>query len=178
MRLLVVRHGETESNVKKVIQGQLPGALTQKGIEQSKAVAEELAGEEFDAIYTSDLKRCLDTATFIAEHHKQIPLIASPHLREISFGSYEGKPAVELDWSTVEGDFYHRQAGGGESILQLQSRVMEFVEKISTLHSSGNVLLVTHGGPMRVIKANLERVFLEDLYKDRIENCTVWSFDL
>lgn len=178
MRLLVVRHGETESNLNKIIQGQLPGKLTQKGIEQSKAVAKELAAEELDAIYTSDLKRCLDTAAFIAEHHKQIPLISSPHLREISFGSYEGKPAISLDWSTIEGDFYHRTPGGGESIVMLQERVMRFIEKISTLHSEGTVLLVTHGGPMRVIKANLERVPAEDLFKDRIENCTVWEFTL
>ena len=62
MRLILTRHGETEDNVKEILQGQAGGKLTAKGIEQAKKLALRLKKEKIDKIYVSDLKRAVDTA--------------------------------------------------------------------------------------------------------------------
>ena len=61
MRLILTRHGQTEENVKRILQGHMPGKLTPLGIEQAKKLASRLKDENIDAIYSSDLARTTDT---------------------------------------------------------------------------------------------------------------------
>lgn len=82
MRLIITRHGETEENTAGIIQGHLPGKLSDRGIAQAKKVALRLKNEKIDAIYSSDLARTSDTAKEIAKFHPTIPIEFVKELRE------------------------------------------------------------------------------------------------
>ena len=87
--VVTVRHGETDWNVNHRIQGQLPVALNARGEAQALAVADRLAGEAIDAIYSSDLVRAMQTAEAIAVRH-EMPPVPDVRLREWSLGVLEG----------------------------------------------------------------------------------------
>ena len=95
MRLILVRHGETEENIKKLIQGQLQGILTDNGKKQAGELAERLKHEKIDAIYTSDSARAYDTAKEVHKHHTNIPLLLDKRLRERYWGALEGRHQSE-----------------------------------------------------------------------------------
>ena len=82
MKLILTRHRETEENKEGILQGWLPGHLSLEGKRQAKLVAQRLQDVKVDFIYTSDLKRCLDTASEIAKRHKNAKLIKDKRLRE------------------------------------------------------------------------------------------------
>src|SRR5712691_6348769 len=87
--LLLVRHGETDWNAEHRWQGHADVPLNARGRKQAKALAEELAPQGVDAIYTSDLSRARDTAAIVGER-LGVPVVLDPDLREIDVGSREG----------------------------------------------------------------------------------------
>lgn len=92
MRILFVRHGRTEENDKGILQGWNPGTLTQEGRQQGRKAASKLAREKIKAIYSSDLKRCMDTAQIIGEV-LSLPVEAREELRERHLGAWTGQPS-------------------------------------------------------------------------------------
>lgn len=78
MRITAVRHGETLGNVKHITQSHTPGELTAKGVEQAHKLGILLKDEEFDAVYCSDLRRAVDTASIIVTYHPSLKLITTP----------------------------------------------------------------------------------------------------
>lgn len=84
MRVYVIRHGESESNLKKIWSGQFDAKLTEKGKEDAKKVGEVLKGVSFDKIYTSDLSRAMDTAKIAIP---DCSFETSPLLREVDMGA-------------------------------------------------------------------------------------------
>ena len=90
MRITTIRHGETDWNRERKPQGSRDIALNEAGIMQAEKLAVRLAHEPCEIIYTSDLVRAKKTAEIINTHHN-VELIASPRLRESSFGEFEGK---------------------------------------------------------------------------------------
>lgn len=156
MKVILVRHGETEENVRGISQGHFDSKLNENGKRQAKLVAERLKNEKVDAIYTSDLTRAYDTAVQIHKYHK-CDLIKNEKLRERRKGKYEGKPNTirddrikELNISYDEFDF-----DGGETFFQVRKRVRHFLDKIVNLHKGQNVLLVSHGEAIMAIFLNL-----------------------
>ena len=135
LTLVLVRHGESTWNERRVVQGQTEGArLTERGRSQSFAAATSLRHHHFDAFYTSDLARALETAAVFTE---VLGLIATstPALRERSFGVCEGRPVGELT-PEVTGIADHvvvdatASAATGESLDDLYQRVGPFVEQL------------------------------------------------
>jgi len=116
-RLVMVRHGETDLNKQRIIQGQSDTVLNNIGQQQARLVAKVLRSELFDAIWSSPLRRALDTAQYINEyHHKEIEIHDA--LLERSFGDYEGKPVSALiaDEKSKETDLFTRLMPNGESL--------------------------------------------------------------
>ncbi|KAK0551427.1 hypothetical protein OC846_003297 [Tilletia horrida] len=108
LRVLLVRHGETNENVAGIIQGQLDTDLNPHGRAQAQCVAQALADEQIDEVYTSSLRRAVDTATAIHQANKSIqqrgiPLLQEPRLMERYFGVLQGKVWKGGDRSGVEG---------------------------------------------------------------------------
>jgi broad specificity phosphatase PhoE len=166
--LLLVRHAETEWNREGRWQGHADPPLNEAGRAQAHALAATLAGEHLDAIYSSDLRRAAETAEILGAALGR-PVTPDPDLREIDVGSWSGLTRKEVaerfpDWDTHD----------GESLDELQARVVAAVRRIADRHADGLVLIVTHGGSIR----SLER-YLHGESAHVLANCEVCrlSFD-
>jgi len=155
-RLIAVRHGETAWNVDTRIQGQLDIPLNDKGRWQARRAGQALADESIDAIYSSDLARAWETAQAIAQPHA-LAVTPEVQLRERGFGHFEGRTFREIEaelpeqaqrWRTRDPEF---APAGGESLLDLRSRVTQAVAGIAARHPGQQVVLVAHGGVMDVL---------------------------
>jgi broad specificity phosphatase PhoE len=156
--LLLVRHGETDWNADGRLQGQTDRPLSEFGRRQARQLADELAGEELEAIYASDLSRARETAEIIGER-LGLPTVLDPDLREKDWGTWEGLTAVERD----------RVEFVGESTEAHQERTLHALRRIAERHPGGRVLVVTHGGSMRRVQtASL------GLALPVVENCGRW----
>ena len=93
--LFLVRHGETEDNVRQIMQGQSQGRLTLHGVEQAETLARQLADEPIDAFLSSDLRRAVDTAAILAAPH-HLPVETTPLLRERDWGDFTGRSITDL----------------------------------------------------------------------------------
>jgi probable phosphoglycerate mutase len=150
-----VRHGETDWNVEKRLQGQLDVPLNAVGRAQARAVARSLAAECFSAVYSSDLSRAMDTASEIAQA-LGLTVQPTPSLRERHFGVYQGLTQDEAQRSDPEG--YARYRGrdpdhvvpGGESLKQLALRITASLTALALSHSGETILLVSHGGVLDI----------------------------
>lgn len=154
--LFLVRHGETAWNAEGRYQGQANPALNEQGRAQSIRLAESLAGIEFDAAYTSDLDRAQSTAEIIGE---DLWFFSDPRWRELSFGEWEGKrfeEIAELDSARLREWVKDPTASpppGGEGLRELAERVSAAASELCQQYPDGNVLVITHGGPIRCLVA-------------------------
>jgi len=169
-------------NHSHTIQGQMPGIhLSPEGQQQASRLAITLAYRQFVAIYTSDLERCMETVQPIIATRPETPLHPSDCLREICYGSYEGKPSSSLDWQALPGTNLIRKVADGDSWIDLSKRVVPYLnDEIYKTYgdNEGEVLIVTHGGPMRVIRAALSNIALGGLIPTPIENCEYWDLEM
>ena len=155
----LVRHGETVANIAGILQGQVESDLNELGVRQVRAAAEALRSAHFDACYSSDLKRAVDTARIIlAEGHDGVEAQAERGLREWDLGELEGRNMAELSRlypDLMRGfvvDTGEQTAPGGESRSQFQERVRQTLERLAARHHGGEkILLTTHGGTLQMI---------------------------
>jgi 2,3-bisphosphoglycerate-dependent phosphoglycerate mutase len=157
--LLLVRHGETDWNADGRLQGHTDRPLSDHGRRQARKLAEELSGEEIEAVYSSDLARARETAEVVGDR-LGLPVELDPELREKDWGNWEGLTAVERD----------RVEFAGESTEAHQQRMLRALERISERHpGDARVLVVTHGGSMRRVQAAAMGLALPV-----VENCGRW----
>lgn len=158
-----VRHGETEYNRRRIIQGRkINSTLNGTGRVQAQCLAERLAEVSFDAIYTSTLDRAEQTAAILADEHPGVPVHRLKELEEMSWGVFEGEPTtddvlasfdeVKARWRN--GDVEHA-VDGGESALDVQRRALQAMDRMMADYAGGTVLVVTHGRFLRVLIATL-----------------------
>src|SRR2546423_7111092 len=138
--LLLIRHGETDWNAEHRWQGHADVPLNERGREQAKALAEELAPEGVDAIYASDLSRARDTAEIVGER-LGVPVVLDPDLREIDVGSREG----------LTGDEVGDRPWDGEAHETHGERILRALRTIAERHPGQRVAVVSHGGSLRRI---------------------------
>jgi 2,3-bisphosphoglycerate-dependent phosphoglycerate mutase len=155
MLLTFVRHGESAYNAEGRIQGQSDAPLSEFGLRQSEAVAEALGGIRIDAIYSSPLRRALETAKPVAARSGG-PLINDPRLMEIDAGVFQDKLREELPvlypeeygrWLSGDPDF---TIPGGESRRDLMVRGGEFLERTRQAGHE-RAVVVTHGGLLSAV---------------------------
>lgn len=171
MKLIITRHGETEENKKKIVQGHLPGKLSELGIEQGKKLAFRLKNEKIDIIYSSDLRRAADTAKFIAEYHKDIPLVFTKELRERDYGNISGKKLSEVDWNNLPKNC--------EPLEELQKRVIDFLDKVYHKYPKSTVLFVSHGSAsLSLIKGIKGKKPAEMYTGKRLKNTSLTIFEI
>ena len=145
--IVLVRHGETDWNLERRYQGHLDPPLNAAGRAQSEQLAEELAGEAFDAVYSSDLRRALETAEIVAAR-LGLAVATDPGLREVDLGSWAG-----LTRAQVIERFGKSPTHDGETRSEHTGRVVAAIRRITAKHPAGSVLVVTHGGSIRAIEA-------------------------
>ena len=158
----VVRHGQSTWNAVRRIQGQtMHVPLTTVGEQQAQRAAGQLAGCGARAVFSSDLRRAVQTALPIAER-LGAPLTLDPDLRERSLGEFEGQHSEEV-WSSAHdawGDPSWRPPGG-ESVEDVCMRVTRFLDQFRTIQDRAPVVVVTHGDTA-VIALGLLRGFSLD----------------
>ncbi len=156
LRLLLVRHGQTAWNVEHRFQGQADIPLNPTGHKQAAALAQRLQHEAIQAIITSNLQRAQATAQAIASALKLRPQ-PEPRLRELSFGTWEGltygaiqqqAPTTLLAWRK---DPLSVPPPEGETLTQMINRVRDIWKELKTTYSGQTVVLVAHGGPLRLL---------------------------
>lgn len=168
-RILLVRHGETDWNAEQRWQGQTDTPLNERGRDQALQLAEEMAGERVDAVYSSDLVRAHETARIVAGR-LGLDVTVVPGLRERQFGSWEGMRDEEVE---------HRFPGLGsapdaEPREDMAGRVWESIEAIARTHPGQTVLVVAHGGPIRAILRRLT----DPRCEEPVQNCAILGIDL
>lgn len=155
-RFCLVRHGETDWNGEKRIQGQIDIDLNATGEGQARALRSALAGHSFDAIYSSDLLRALNTAR-IATAGLGVAVSPAPTLRERHFGVLQGTTPHEASRQYPEVHRHHQARTPdydnltGESLVTFAARVMAGLEAMATRHAGQHVLAFTHGGVLDVV---------------------------
>jgi len=148
VRILLVRHGETDWNLTGRFQGRSDVPLNQKGVEQANALASALREESLAAIYSSPLVRAKETARLIKVFHPSAPLYEDEGLVEMDLGEFEGIEGPR--WAEKHADF--RKAWrdnpasvtmpGGESLKEVQARAVAALERITQSYPLGSTLLI------------------------------------
>ena len=139
MKLYLIRHGQTDNNVKKLFSGWYPAQLTDEGREQARMVGRRLQGFSFDRVFASDLDRAVETAGLVFPECEITP---TSDLREIHVGSLGGRPYAEGDALLHHsGDF---TPFGGEDRPQFLARIACFLDMAKDLPCE-RVGVVTHG---------------------------------
>lgn len=154
MKIYVIRHGLTELNKKKLLNGQIDEPLAPEGFDQAKAAAKDIP-KSVTYIYASSMLRTMQTAEIIGANIG-VPLYGEDALREMHMGSVAGK-----SWDTIKSgqelkkkhrsmQFDYRSEGG-DTAEDFKKRVTGFLKIINDKHCDGEVLIVTHGGVVRLL---------------------------
>lgn len=169
MKVIIVRHGQTDENAKGLVAGGGTEALlTAEGVLQAKKLGHWLKNEKIDVVYASDQKRAIHTAEHILEHHPLLKAIKHKSLRERHYGEFEGKPDAIRDAAYEKSllPFELFKPKGGESCIEVYDRVTKFFSKISKKHTDDTVLIVGHG---RTIALLLLKIFDKPIHKENQE---------
>ena len=181
--LIVIRHGETEWNRIGRQQGQLDTDLSDLGRAQAQALADALAGEKFDALYSSDLGRAMQTAEIIAPR-VGLEIIPDARLRETHLGLLQGMTIAGFqrkhpqEYERFCSDDPDYRIPGGESARDQYERSVACAEAMTARHAGGRLLTVTHGG---VLDSFLRRAVGLDLAARRrfsLYNASINSFSI
>ncbi len=156
--ILLIRHGVTDWNVAGRWQGHTDIPLNDDGRAQARKLARRLSDWPIRAIYTSDLHRAQETATWIAKRHNLRPIMDS-NFRERNGGIFQGLTTEQLN--SKYGDIWRqtRYDGSappdGESMLEVGIRAYSSFEKISYAHIGETVAIVSHGGTLNILISHL-----------------------
>lgn len=142
VRIIYFVHGTTTDNERGLATGWAAGKLSEKGIAQSKELAASLAGERFDAVFCSDLKRAVDSAQLMfGGRHK---IMRDRRLREVNYGDWTGKPAWEFKERLA--DFVEKPFPAGESYRDVERRMSEFLAFLKDKYGGKRIAVVAHQG--------------------------------
>lgn len=157
----IVRHGQTEWNLKKIIQGQSDSPLTDEGVKQARNLSKKLKKIKFDLVFSSDLMRAKKTAEIITAEQK-LEIATSKLLRERHFGRLEGKPVQtlrafdELFTKLKHEEIYsYKSLPDVESDEEIVTRLITFLREAAISHPGKKILVVSHGGIMRAFLIKL-----------------------
>ena len=177
MKLILVRHGETEQNLNHFIQGKDGGKLTQKGIDQAKKTGKELKEKyKIDMIFCSPLKRCVDTLeNILGEDPIEGPIFMSKLIEERDFGEYTGMESVLVDWDELDKDNKINEEMGVESLVDLEKRVNLFLEDLKLEDNDSTILVLSHDGPIKIM---ISKITGKDLEEISVENAAINEFEI
>ncbi len=153
MNLFLIRHGQTNWNLEQRFQGQSDIPLNETGRKQAQALAERLAGEQFDAVYVSDLQRATETTRIICKSE----IITDSRLREVDFGDWEGLTYDEIKakhpetLAAWEADIFKNAPPNGETLEGLSTRVQSLLDELRAKHEDQRILIVAHGGVLQTL---------------------------
>ncbi len=167
-RYLILRHGESESNLKNLLVSEISNSknfhLTEKGKEEIKRAAEKLKKEKIDLIFSSDLERCKESAEIVGKYLNIKPKF-DKRLREIKGGELENKPLEEVFafWKTFEERFKKRPKGG-ENYNDVKKRMINFIESLEKKYTQKTILIISHQRPLTMLEGAMEGWKIEEFF--------------
>lgn len=177
-RLILVRHGETNWNKEGRYQGQIDTDLSERGLEQGRALAKALAELPIDEFYASHLKRARMTAQFCADYHGKSVQI-DERLQEIAHGTWEGLLAEEVNKDYAELLQAWRdnpasvQMPEGENLQVLAERSLAAFEEIAKANIGKTVLVAAHDATNKVIICKLLKADLNSFWQVKQDNTCI-----
>ncbi|MCU1771708.1 alpha-ribazole phosphatase family protein [Pseudomonas sp. 13B_3.2_Bac1] len=179
LRLDLLRHGETELG--GGLRGSLDDALTEKGWAQMRAAV--VAGGPWDRLVSSPLQRC---ARFAAELGEQLnlPVHLDKDLQELHFGAWEGQSAAALMETDAEAlglfwaDPYSFTPPQGEPVSDFAARVLGAVARLYQAYAGERVLLISHGGVMRLLLAQARGLPREQLLNVEVAHAALFALSV
>jgi len=183
MKFLFVRHGETDFNrLKKVMGQRFDEPINERGVRQVQALLPRLKEKEIHVILSSPLRRARETARIIGKH-LNLAIEVRDELTERDYGSLSGKTRDEVretmgkstDLDTLDREQrYDFRPYGGESVEEVKVRLLKSLEEIKGAHQDKVVLVVTHGGILRL----LHQLFPQSKESPTLSNVSIHEFDL
>ncbi len=171
--IYIIRHGKTELNKANALQGRSNYPLNEEGIKQAEKAAEMLGGIEFSYVFSSPLKRAVQTAEIVAPHNE---ITIDDRLIEIDYGQYEGTDLKNMpdEVRAFFSDFINNPAPEGmEPLAEVVRRTGDFLAEIC--RNDGNILISTHAIAMKGILENLTPNSNGSYWSKYIGNCAVYA---
>jgi broad specificity phosphatase PhoE len=184
VRLFLVRHAEATANPELRYLGSRDDPLTERGRWQAMQLAQAFSLLPVGAVYTSPLTRAVDTASPIAHLHR-IPHICDPRLVEGAMGTWEGLRRAEILARSPEDAAHHQRwetepscaPPSGESLADVQARVIAFVQDLAARHDGASVVVVSHVGPIKALLCAVMDVPLTAARRMFLDSATVSVID-
>jgi broad specificity phosphatase PhoE len=179
LEVVLVRHGATDWNVQGRCQGATDRELTEVGVRQAEAIAEQLAGETVHAVYSSDLKRARRTAELISAPHG-LPVLVEEDIRELDHGDLEGLTFDEI--KRIYPDFLARwrsepaevRVPGGERLADVAERAWNGLRRIVARHPAApKIVMVSHNFPILGIVCRITGTPLNHYRSFHLDPCGV-----
>ena len=176
MKIYVVRHGETNENISKMMQGNMDTELNDAGRKQAYDLVKKVASCDVDLIFSSPLKRAYDTAKIIAQGKR---IVVDERLKSRNHGEFQGISRNEInlkDYWNIKKNIRYEKA---ESVRDLYDRIVYLLMDINRYYPDKNVLLVTHSGITRILYYYFNGIPEDgDLTSYKSTNCSFEEYDL
>jgi broad specificity phosphatase PhoE len=182
VEIILARHGETEWNASEKFRGRADVPLNEAGRKQAEMLGEYLGRAKIDIVYSSPLKRAIDTAGAIA-HRCGLKVNPVENLNDFHFGDWQGLsrrevqeqyPELYRDWLDTPEQV---RIPGGESLEDVRSRAFPFVEDAVMRCGEGRIVFVSHRVVHKVLVCSLLGLNLSRFWNIRIDTCGVTRFD-
>lgn len=171
--IYVVRHGQTDWNFEGRFQGRIDIELNETGREQAERTGEKLNGIKFDKVFSSPLKRALETARIITDE----PIEIDNRIIERCNGQLEGKLKTECE-NMVDFTDGDEQKLGIEPLSDFRGRITDFFSELEEKYEGKNVLVVTHAGVSIYVRCYFEGEPKNGNYNEyKLKNCEVFEYD-
>ena len=188
MRLYIMRHGETDWNKARRLQGQADIPLNEVGRSIARQTAAGMKDITLDAVYSSPLIRAKETAQIVIGK-REVPLLEDDRLREMSFGPYEGLCCAADNWEIPDPEFenfFHAPdryipPEGGDAFTDVLKRVSDFTAELSgnARYSGSNILIVCHGVVVGSFLSIIKKRTIAGFWDDKVQkNCAVNVVDV
>ncbi|MFC2016425.1 histidine phosphatase family protein [Chloroflexota bacterium] len=177
-KLLLVRHGITEFNSARRFAGYSDVELSPDGYRQVEKLGARLANEKIDAVYSSDLRRAIVTAEVISSKH-EVEVLTCSELREINYGDVEGLTFEEIGRyhpelaESITNFSLELSFPGGESFAGFISRISTFLDRLNKHALEQTILIVAHGGPLKVLVCHLLGIDQSHWRQIRLDNASL-----
>ena len=174
MKLFVVRHGQTNYNLKHLCNDdpKVDVHLTEEGTKQAEIIANKLKDIKFDAVFISEIPRTRETAEII---NKNLKLKVDSRINDRKTG-LEGGTTAKFN-EIMKDDLFNKKINDGESFQEEKKRVFSFLDELSKLDYK-NVLIVSHHETIKIITGYFKKLNDQEMWDLRINNCMVQEFDI
>lgn len=178
MKLYITRHGQTDWNRLRKIQGKVDIPLNEIGRSQARKTRDELADVKLDRIISSPLSRAYETAQIINEFH-QLPIEKEQRVEERGFGDMEGTPIETVDFRYFWRPEHENRYPTCEKTSLFYARVHDFIEEAKIKYANETILIVAHGGVSLPFYTYFHGLPEEgDMRKYMLNNCEVTCYEI